>query len=118
MIHVMEDEWAVLDIDTIIDCADVYSWVYYKRLTPQPVMIKDVGHKPTTSIKKEDARYLNAKLSLPGVVVKNMDNPDGKPYRMIDGRHRLLKAQNSGRTSMLVYVLNQEQILKFIKPYK
>jgi hypothetical protein len=118
MIHVMKDEWAVLNIDTIIDCAEVYNWIYYKQLTPQLVMIKDIGHKPTSLIKREDQRYINAKVNLSGIVVKNMGNPEGKPYRMMDGRHRLLKAKNAGNPSLLVYVLNREQIMKFIKAYK
>ena len=114
MIHIMDGEWATLGTKTSIDCSVVYSWINLKKLKPQSINIADIGHKPTDKIEQKDSRYINANLDLPGIVVKGMSNPLGKPYRMIDGRHRLLKAQNSGRSNIRVYVIEEHQALKFI----
>jgi len=114
MIHILEGDWAICGQSLAIDCSRIYSWVKIKNLEPQVINIDEIGYKPTSTIEKQDSRYVNADIDLPGIVVKGMQNPDKKPYRMMDGRHRLLKAKNSGKSVLLVYVLEEKQALKFI----
>lgn len=118
MIHIMEDEWAIIDIPTFIDCSEVYAWLDYKKVKPQQIKIKDIGHKPISLIDTQSQRYLLANLNLPGIVVKSMKNPSEKPYRMIDGRHRLKKSMDNNKNSILVYVISEDQAHKFIKQYQ
>ena len=114
MIHIMDGDWQVYDVPTHIDCSKIYSWVKLKNIEPISINIDDIGHKATNKIETRDSRYRQADINLPGIVVKGMKNPADKSYRMIDGRHRLLKAKNSGRSYIQVYVMIEEQVLKFI----
>ena len=110
----MDGDWQVYDVPTQIDCSKVYEWIRLKNIDPISINIDDIGHKTTRTIETKDSRYKQADIDLAGIVVKGMKNPADKPYRMIDGRHRLLKAKNSGRSYMKVYVMIEEQVLKFI----
>ena len=118
MIHIMEDEWSIIDIPTFINCCEVYTWINYKKIKPQQIKIADIGHKPVSFIEKQSQRYMSANLKLPGIVVKSMKNPTEKPYRMIDGRHRLKKSIDNNKNSILVYVITEHQAHKFIKQYQ
>jgi hypothetical protein len=46
-----------------------------------------------------------------------MENPKGKQYRLIDGRHRILKHINNGVFNLKAYVLDKQDILKFVEKY-
>ncbi len=114
MIHMMDGDWQIFNVPTQIDCSKVYKWINLKNIEPVSINIGDIGHKTIKTIETRGSRYKQADLNLPGIVVKGMKNPVDKPYRMIDGRHRLLKAQTSGRSYVLVYVIDEEQVLRFI----
>jgi hypothetical protein len=115
MIHVMEDSWSFLDVSAAIYCSEVYQWVHLKKIPATEILIEDIGYKPVSAISCKDVRYKAADLMLPALVVKGMENPLGKPYRLIDGRHRLLKAFHSGVPSLLAHTLTREDALKFIR---
>lgn len=114
MIHIMDGDWQLFNVPTQIDCKSVYEWIKLKNIDPISINIDDIGHKTTKTIETRDSRYKQADMDLAGIVVKGMKNPADKPYRMIDGRHRLLKAQNSGRSYVRVYVIEEYDALKFI----
>ena len=76
--------------------------------------MNDIGHVPYGDIDQEGSRYKNADITLPCLVVEGMENPHNKPYRMIDGRHRLLKSANNNIMEIVAYVLDRSQAVKFI----
>ena len=117
MIHWLVDDWSINEINAYIDCKEVYDWAKYKRMVPEMIMISDIAYVSLNDPKiyQEGSRYINAEISLPGIVVKGMENPNYKPYRMIDGRHRILKSLNNNIMEVKVYVLERYQALKFIK---
>jgi hypothetical protein len=117
VIHVLDKEWSILGIPMAINCQEIYSLLKYEGAVPQLISIKDIGHKPIDLIDKEDIRYLNANLNLPAIVVRGMQNPLNKPYRMIDGRHRILKAKENKIPELLTYVIDEKRALKHMQQY-
>ncbi len=115
MIHIMDGDWEILDHPTIIDCKEVYYWIEKNHIEPELVSIPDIGYKTLSTIRQDSLRYVNANMALPCIVVKGMTNPEGKPYRMIDGRHRLLKCLTYCKSSILCYVIDNKDAIKFIR---
>jgi hypothetical protein len=63
---------------------------------------------------ESDPKNKNADPSYPGIILENAPNPYDNKYRMIDGRHRIMKLLHSGVTSSQYYVLDYDEIKKFI----
>ena len=60
-------------------------------------------------------KYHSADPSYPGIILKNAPNPYDSKYRMIDGRHRLMKLLHSTNVkSSLHYVFDYDEIKKYI----
>ena len=59
-------------------------------------------------------KYSTADPAYPGIVIENAPNPYDNKYRMIDGRHRIMKLLHSGVTSSQYYVLDYDEIKKYI----
>ena len=55
-------------------------------------------------------RYLNADITLPGILVEGAPNPYNNKYRMIDGRHRIMKMLDMGIKSSQFYVLDCDEV--------
>ena len=52
-------------------------------------------------------RYIRGvDLDFPPIVVRNAPNPSGKKYRMIDGKHRMMKMKELGLAHATFYVLD------------
>jgi hypothetical protein len=49
------------------------------------------------------------------MIVSQMNNPYGKKYRLIDGRHRIHKLIDGGKKEGLFYEVPMEFILKNVK---
>ena len=60
-------------------------------------------------------KYHSADPSYPGIILKNAPNPYDSKYRMIDGRHRIMKLLYSGVTSSQFYVIDYDEIKKYIR---
>ena len=114
MRHWLVDEWSIDGLTAYIDCKELYDWAKYKKTNIETVLISDIGYVPLEDIDQEGNRYINADITLPCLVVKGIENPYHKPYRMIDGRHRLLKSANENIMEIKAYVLGRSQALKFI----
>jgi len=112
--HWLVDDWAINEQTGYINCGELYNWVKYKKINPEKILISDIGYRSLKDIDQSEGRYINANISLPCLVVKGMKNPYNKPYRMIDGRHRLLKSINKNIIEIRAYVLEPKQALKFI----
>ncbi len=105
-----------------------YSYVAIKSLlnapgTPKPrlakIQLADVWSKPgdwfgIDDFDPESIRYQKADPSYPGIVVESMQNPAGKPFRLIDGRRRLNKLKNFGVVEYPFYIFSVEAVRPFI----
>lgn len=115
MIHIMNEDWSLKEASNLfVDCNRVYSYISMKKLLPEMIDIDLIAHKDIKNISKNSLRYIHANTNLPGIVVRGMENPFMKEYRMIDGRHRLLKVLEEGKKMFNSYVLHREEILKFV----
>lgn len=113
----MTGEWKIPGSpDMEIDCCEVYSYINFKLIQPEEIDINLISYKPL-KIDREDSRFITANLNYPGIIVNGMHNPHNKQYRMIDGRHRLLKTIDSGKQTFYTYVLNPQEIKKFYKVF-
>ena len=59
-------------------------------------------------------RYLTCDISIPCIVLENVSNPDNLKYRMIDGKHRMMKMKSHGQLDSMFYVLSLDSILPYI----
>ena len=60
-------------------------------------------------------RYKTCDIKYPGILSLGAPNHYSKKYRMIDGKHRMMKMRKLGITESLFYVLAFEDLKKFIK---
>ena len=60
-------------------------------------------------------RYFNADISHPGIILRTDRNPLPKPYRLLDGRHRLWAMQAKGWTEGPFKIVTLDQIKPFLK---
>jgi len=115
MIHTMRDEWSVFASGAYIDCRKIYAFIKNKEgYRPEKVAVRDISHKPLDAIDTASVRYLSAKHDSPVLLCFGMRNPHKKPYRMLDGRHRLLKCLNLGFDHVSAYIVPEHVSLKFV----
>jgi len=60
-------------------------------------------------------RYKTCDIKYPGILSLGAPNHYSKKYRMIDGKHRMMKMRKLGITESLFYVLAFEDLKNFIK---
>tara|TARA_R100000005_G_C4842388_1_gene113156 strand:+ start:77 stop:484 length:408 start_codon:yes stop_codon:yes gene_type:complete len=60
-------------------------------------------------------RYQECDVSYPGIVVETIINPFGKKYRMLDGKHRIMKLREQGVERSMFYVLEYKVVKNYFK---
>ena len=60
-------------------------------------------------------RYINCDVSYPGIIAYNAPNPYDNKYRMIDGRHRIMKLLFNKEKYGSFYVFNFEELIPLIE---
>ena len=58
--------------------------------------------------------YRKCDPSVPGLIAYNCPNPYDNKYRMLDGRHRIMRLLLEGKTKSKFYVFDFNEIKKFI----
>ena len=111
----MQDEWMVFDVPTKIVTSRLYPIIKEKSLEPVYLQLTEFAFKDLDTIDIESPRYTIADIGYPLIAVDGLSNPNNKRYRMIDGRHRLLKQLNEGKTKFLFYVLPFDSIKHYIE---
>ena len=106
-------------------------WTLYEvGITPARIRLKSIKHLLTDnriqSLKHEDIswkgkdlrsdvigtrcmccggrRYVTCDISIPCIVLENVSNPHNLKYRMIDGKHRMMKMKSHGQLDSMFYV--------------
>ena len=62
--------------------------------------------------------YLKCDPSIPGIIAYNCPNPYNNKYRMLDGRHRLMRHLFEGKTESKFYVFDFNKIKHFMRDDK
>ena len=112
--HIMEGEWSLPGRPPIcINISDVIDLIKLRNIKPETLDILDVAYKDLSVIDESSTRYKLANTIFPVIVIKGMVNPYNKKYRLIDGRHRLLKLLNNGNKTIESYVLVENDVERF-----
>ncbi len=115
MIHVIDHDWAIDNISSAyIDCRKLFALIKFKKILSVFIDIEHIGYKSLDSISESDGRYQRANIQYPCIVTENVQNPMNKQYRLIDGRHRLMKQMRAGVNKVECYVLDKDDLMKFI----
>jgi len=114
MKHIMTGDWQLQGKpEMVIDIPKVIQLINYRKLEPVELDIDCIAYKELDSIDTKEARYIVANTNYAGIVVEGMENPYNKKYRLIDGRHRLLKIMKANKDTFKVYILQTKDIDKF-----
>ena len=62
--------------------------------------------------------YINCDPSIPGIIAYNCPNPYDNKYRMLDGRHRIMRLLFEGKIESKFYVFDFNEIKHFIRDDK
>jgi hypothetical protein len=115
MIHVIDQDWAIDDISSAyIDCRKLFDLIKFRRISSVCINIEHIGYKSIDLILESDIRYQRANIQYPCIVTENVQNPMNKKYRLIDGRHRLMKQMLAGLNKVECYILGKEDLMKFV----
>lgn len=114
MKHIMTGDWQLQGKpEMVIEIPKVIQLINYRKLEPVELDIDCIAYKELDNIDTEEARYIVANTNYAGIVVEGMENPYNKKYRLIDGRHRLLKTLKANKDTFKVYILQTKDIDKF-----
>lgn len=114
MKHIMTGDWQLQGKpEMVIEIPKVIQLINYRKLEPVELDIDCIAYKELDSIDTKEARYIVANTNYAGIVVEGMENPYNKKYRLIDGRHRLLKTIKDNRLKFKVYILQEDDVSKF-----
>jgi hypothetical protein len=115
-IHLFDNEWSDgLDLSPLLPgkryAVPVQALQYL--LTPDrlrecsfdEIAFRPPSNESTASMQKIDT-------SIPGIVARNMANPQNRPYRLIDGDTRVHKMLGQGKTSAQFYVLTPREVMQ------
>ena len=113
--HTMKGEWRIEDIpeDCIIRPSSLKSAFISKK--PEIINFLSIAYKEYNH-ENEGDRYAKADVTeVPtGIVVKDMPNPYGKMYRLVDGKYRIHKLKENGFNASKFYVLQYDEVKPWI----
>ena len=101
-----------------IRCKKLATWELMKEWGCIP--LKEIAWRgkhnfPYFTEELQTERYKNCNTKYPGIISYNAPNPYDNKYRMIDGRHRIIKLLREGVTESLYYTLNFNDIKHLIE---
>ena len=118
--HIMKDDFQLYDCVTSIDCNEVFKKIKNENIKSELIRIEDICYKDISNIDTNSTRYLEADTSYPVVLLDGLStrNKNNKKYRMIDGRHRLLKLLKDDNCWIKAYVIPFSDIEPLIKIHR
>ena len=88
---------------------------YLKSKEPQIILHDQIAWHKLKMYGDSVYRFRDCDITCPGIVAANVPNPRGKPYRLIDGKHRLHKIkQETNAYKSAFYVLSKEEFYAII----
>lgn len=118
--HTMHGDWALPGIPySYLNVKLMWRTIHRDRkpvfVTFDSICVKPGDYYGFDSTAEDSERYQKADPKHPGILVKGMPNPKNLPYRMVDGRHRLVKMKRQGVTVGRFYVFTYEEADPFIR---
>ena len=104
-VHACCGDWRVKDFDQHITIGKMLSLIGSRD--PVRINFSEVCHKKLSNF--DCPRYINCDTSFPCIAAEGAPNPEGKKYRVCDGKHRIHKLKNEGESSGLFYVLTADE---------
>jgi hypothetical protein len=108
----------VLDFDGFFMTSEIFAYIEETGLQPQTVAFSDIWHQihypgeKEQGTREDDPRFRQADTAFPGILAA-IRNPENKPYRMLDGRRRMWKLENTGATEGLFHVIPVPEVYRF-----
>ena len=117
--HIMRGEWRLyVDSDTVIDCRHLIDLANSQKRKSKSIWIKDIAIKSLDSIPDNPSEYEYVNPKIPIIVVEGLQNKDNKKYRLLDGRHRILKTLKRDRAAINAHVFSFDEIEPYIEIYR
>jgi len=89
---------------------------YLKKESKKLVKFSEIGYKgKDMNPYLAEERYNACDIKFPGILTEGQ-NPYGCRYRMIDGKHRIIKMKNMGMTESLFYIIDYDLFIKRLQP--
>lgn len=110
--HWFSDGWQIDDNIYTLDEKLLFNYVKINKTIATVINFDDIAYR--TDIDRGSYRYFKANVSYP-LMVTQMSNPYNKPYRLIDGKHRIHKLMDQGLTQSACYMIPSEFVLKNLK---
>ena len=89
---------------------------FLKKELKKVIKFSDIGYKGKNMnppLVKE--RYDACDINFPGILTEGQ-NPYRCKYRMIDGKHRIIKMKNMGLEESLFYIIDYNLFIKQLQP--
>ncbi len=115
--HQCLGENRVREFDGFFKQGDIIEHIEVTEMEPETVPFSDIWHQIHRPGEREniiqiDARYQQVDINIPGILAP-IKNPKNKPFRLLDGRRRLWKRQEAGKSEGLFYVIPEEEVFRF-----
>jgi hypothetical protein len=88
--------------------------IYRRGDRPRTLDLSRVSYKALADEQTSRPRYAYADTAFPMLAAEGAPNPDGKPFRLLDGRHRLHKLVITGATTGSFYIVPYSEIMPWI----
>jgi|SRR6056300_148983 len=113
--HSCSGKWKVTDIDQYIKLKDLIPLLQTK--TPQDIDHSKIAWKCMDAPHlKIDERFSQCDIEVPGILAEGVINPFNKPYRMIDGSHRMAKMiLNTWISKSHFYILTPQEFYSVLR---
>ena len=87
-----------------------------KKELKKVIKFSDIGYKgKNMNPFLVEERYNACDIKFPGILTEGQ-NPYGCRYRMIDGKHRIIKMKDMGMTEGLFYIIEYNLFIKQLQP--
>ncbi len=119
--HDAKGIWRIFNYDATIYLPSIEHLLTDDRL--QTISFKDIGSKQYNILDPEWIRINKLRLMMcdyryPGILLKDTPNPPDKPYRLIDGKHRMTKMEQNHINSAPFYIFTLDEIASYFHPLK
>ena len=103
-------DWTIDENYYILDLKKIKPFL--KKESKKLINFKDIGYKgKDMNPLLNEERYNACDINFPGILTVGQ-NPYGCRYRMIDGKHRIIKMNNMGIKESLFYVIDYDLFFK------
>lgn len=107
--HWFIGDWSMDGNAYKIDVQILFNYIKINKALPNEMDFAEIAFR--SDVDKKFYRYEFANTKYP-MIISQMVNPLNKKYRLIDGRHRINKLMNEGKTRGLFYEIPKEFIFK------